>query len=165
MNRQWYQHDGLFISVQNILAHTVLRHIRTRDYFFLCDRFGPHYRLVIVLSLISKDSLQCLCLPSVQRNLLYLLEQAWSRQPSLHYVFLFLLRPGRWRQYVPPKFPLTFIGLHRIILQKAVTLHTHFCVRPFLNKRWHNLLRHYATCPKFAVSITHEVICFFFQFT
>jgi hypothetical protein len=43
---------------------TLLRHLPTRVYF-LYDRFRPHYKLVIVLPLISKGFLRYLCLPSV----------------------------------------------------------------------------------------------------
>jgi hypothetical protein len=40
-------------------------------------------------------------------------KQAWSRWQAEH-----ILRFWRWRPHVPPKRPLTFIGLHSVISQK-----------------------------------------------
>jgi hypothetical protein len=47
-------------------------------------------------------------------------ETRWQAEFSRSFLARLILRPWRWRRYIPPKRLLTFNGLHGVISQKTV---------------------------------------------
>jgi hypothetical protein len=60
----------------------------------------------------------------------YQRESSAFHQLSSWYLAWLILRPWRWRRYVPPKRRLAFNGLHGVISQKLVLFERYGCLHP-----------------------------------